>query len=285
MTVITPALRYHGAKFRLAAWVMNFFPPHRCYIEPFGGAAGVLLQKPRAYAEIYNDLDGDVVNFFRVLRDPALRDQLCEAIALTPYARAEFLQAWEPIDEPVERARRIAIRAQMGFGSAGASKGATGFRIDTKRAYGTAQHLWTRYPETIAAVGARFSGVLIENRTAVDVMRAHDSHDTLHFVDPPYMHQTRVRGAGKARYYRHEMSDQQHADLLSALLELRGMVVVSGYTTDLYRSRLKGWETFETKARISAGRGSAIRTECIWINPSCSKALEQREGLFARVAS
>lgn len=281
MSITAPALRYHGAKFRLAAWVMNFFPPHRCYVEPFGGAAGVLLQKPRAYAEVYNDLDGDVVNFFRVLRDPASREQLCNAIALTPYARAEFLQAWDPTDEPVERARRIAIRAQMGFGSAGASKGTTGFRSDTKRTYGTAQHLWTRYPEAIAAAGARFAGVVIENRPAIDVMRAHDAHDTLHYIDPPYMHQTRSRGAGKARYYKHEMSDSQHADLLSALLEMHGMVVVSGYTTDLYRSRLKGWETFETKACISAGRGTAIRTECVWINPACSKALEQREGLFA----
>ena len=281
MSITAPALRYHGAKFRLAAWVMNFFPPHRCYVEPFGGAAGVLLQKPRAYAEVYNDLDGDVVNFFRVLRDPASREQLCDAIALTPYARAEFLQAWDPTDDPVERARRIAIRASLGFGSAGASIGTTGFRIDTRRTYGTAQHLWTRYPEAIAAAGVRFAGVLIENRPAIDVMRAHDAHDTLHYVDPPYVHCTRQRGASKARYYKHEMSDLQHADLLSALLEMRGMVVVSGYTTDLYRSRLKGWGTFETKARISAGRGTAIRTECVWINPACSKALEQREGLFA----
>src|SRR5690606_29837565 len=93
--VTKPALRYHGAKFRLAPWIMGFFPPHRCYVEPFGGAAGVLLQKPRAYAEVYNDLDGDVVNFFRVLRNPLTRARLIEQCALTPYAKEEFDQAWE----------------------------------------------------------------------------------------------------------------------------------------------------------------------------------------------
>lgn len=281
MNVIAPALRYHGAKFRLAGWIQQFFPPHRCYVEPFGGAAGVLLQKPRAYAEVYNDLDGDIVNFFQVLRDPVLRSRLLEQCTLTPYARDEFLLAWEPAEDPVERARRLAIRAQMGFGSAGASKGITGFRIDTKRAYGTAQQLWAEYPAAIAVAGERFTGVLVENRPAIEVMRQHDGADTLHFVDPPYMHETRVLDAGKAGYYRHEMTDAQHAELLGVLLELEGRVVVSGYASDLYRDMLEGWEQFETKARISACRGTALRTECVWLNPACSAALEQREGLFA----
>lgn len=171
MTLNSPALRYHGGKFRLAPWIMQFFPAHKTYVEPFGGAAGVLIQKNRSYAEVYNDLDGDIVNFFRVLRDREMRTQLEEAVALTPYARGEFETAWEPTDCPIERARRTAIRAQMGFGSAGATKGITGFRIDTRRAYGTAQHLWAEYPAAIAAVGERFSSVLIENRPAIEVMQ------------------------------------------------------------------------------------------------------------------
>jgi DNA adenine methylase len=83
-----PVLRYHGAKFRLAGWLMQLFPPHRRYVEPFGGAAGVLLQKPRSYAEVYNDLDGDVVNFFRVLRDPELSRQLVRQLAYAALRRA-----------------------------------------------------------------------------------------------------------------------------------------------------------------------------------------------------
>lgn len=279
--VTSPALRYHGGKFRLAPWIMQFFPPHQTYVEPFGGAAGVLLQKGRSYAEVYNDLDGDIVNFFRVLRDPEQRRQLLDLVALTPYARDEFDQAWEATEDPIERARRIAIRAQMGFGSAGASKGTTGFRIDTKRAYGTAQHLWAEYPASIAAVGQRFQNVLIENRPAIEVLQQHDRSDTLHFVDPPYVLGTRVLQANGRGYYRHEMTDDDHLELLGILLELDGMVVVSGYETELYNDVLAGWETYSTKSRISAGRGTALRTEVVWINQSCSDALHGRGGLFA----
>ncbi|MET3654058.1 DNA adenine methylase [Dyella japonica] len=285
MTVTSPALRYHGAKFRLANWVMQFFPEHRTYVEPFGGAAGVLLQKPRAYGEVYNDLDGDVVNFFQVLRDQELRAKLIESCVLTPYSRADFDEAWEPTQDKVERARRIAIRAQMGFGSAGASKGKTGFRIDSKRAYGTAQQLWAEYPAAIAAAGQRMAGVLIENRPAIEVMLQHDGQDTLHFVDPPYLHSTRVLDAGKAGYYRHEMTDADHERLLDAVLELEGMVVLSGYQSEMYNRRLGGWARYETEARISAGRGTGKRTECAWINSSCVAALEQRQGLFAEAVA
>ena len=274
-SVIRPALRYHGAKFRLAAWVMGFFPRHTCYVEPFGGAAGVLLQKTRAYAEVYNDLDGEVVNFFQVLRDPDMRARLIEACVFTPYSRADFELSWEPAEDPIERARRIAIRAQMGFGSAGATKGVTGFRIDTKREYGTAQQLWALYPAAISAAGERMQSVLIENRPAVEVMRQHDGPETLHFVDPPYLHSTRVMNRG-GRYYQHEMTEEQHSDLLSSLLELDGMVVLCGYPSDLYDARLIGWTRHEKAARISAGRGTAVRTEVVWLNPVCAKALAYR---------
>lgn len=281
MKIDKPALRYHGGKFRLAPWITQFFAPHVTYVEPFGGAAGVLLQKQRSYAEVYNDLDGDIVNFFRVLRAPDMRRQLLDLVSLTPYAREDFDEAWEETDDPVERARRTAIRAQMGFGSAGATKGATGFRIDTRRAYGTAQHLWAEYPQAIAAVGQRFQGVLIENRPAIEVMQQHDRNDTLHFVDPPYVLSTRVLQANGKGYYRHEMTDADHLALLQDLLELEGMVVVSGYDSELYNDMLAGWETFQTKSRISAGRGTALRTEVVWINPSCSDHLNGRLGIFA----
>ncbi|HEY0062481.1 MAG TPA: DNA adenine methylase [Telluria sp.] len=274
-TVVAPALRYHGAKFRLAPWVMQFFPEHKCYVEPFGGAAGVLLQKERVYAEVYNDLDGAVVNFFTVLRDEKLRAQLLEALILTPYARTEFEQAWEPTDDSIELARRLCIRAQMGFGSAGATKGHTGFRIDTKREYGTAQHLWSTYPAAVAAAGQRMTGVLIENRPAIDVMKAHDAPDTLHFVDPPYVHGTRVM-TGSRRTYKHELTDFDHVQLLDALLELDGCVVLCGYPSDLYQDKLIGWQMHTTDARISAGRGTAIRKEVIWLNPACAASLASR---------
>jgi DNA adenine methylase len=279
-----PALRYFGAKFRLAGWVLDHCPPHQCYVEPFGGAAGVLLQKARSYAEVYNDLDGDVVNFFRVLRDHEDRQRLVQACVLTPYARAEFEQAWEPTNDAIERARRLCIRAQMGFGSAGATKGTTGFRIDTKRAYGTAQHLWLEYPEAIAAAGSRFAGVLIENRPAIEVMQMHDGPATLHFVDPPYVHSTRqMRAKGG---YRHEMNDQDHIDLIAVLKQLKGMVIVCGYPSDLYMGALAGWSTRTTSTSASGGRGSTSRTEVMWLNAACQRNLELHpDGLFAEAAA
>lgn len=277
MTAITrPALRYHGGKFRLAPWILQFFPPHGCYVEPFGGAAGVLLQKPRVYAEVYNDLDSEIVNFFRVLRDPALRADLIEACRLTPYAREEFDTAYEPTDDALERARRTCIRAAMGFGSAGATKASTGFRTDTRRKYGTAQHNWADYPDALGAIGERFAGVLIENRDAIAVMQAHDGPDTLHFVDPPYVHETRhMRNKGG---YRHELDDEAHRQLLAALRSVDGMVVLCGYATELYDADLAGWERHETAARISGGRGTSLRTEVVWLNPACSSALHAALG-------
>jgi DNA adenine methylase len=287
MTVTRPALRYHGGKFRLAPWLLKFFPPHGCYVEPFGGAAGVLIQKPRSYAEVYNDLDGDIVNFFRVLRNPALCADLKRACELTPYAREEFDQAYEPTDDPLERARRTAVRAGMGFGSASATSKSTGFRTDTRRKHGTAQHVWADYPSSLAAVGQRFAGVLIENRPAIAVMQQHDDHDTLHFVDPPYVRSTRkLGGNGYGHAYRHEMTDADHVCLLDALRDLDGMVVLSGYDSDMYAQHLVGWEVHRTKARISAGRGTEIRTEVVWLNPACNAALHRsRGGLFAEVAA
>lgn len=283
MTVTKPALRYHGAKFRLASWIMQFFPPHQVYTEAFGGAAGVLLQKPRSYSEVYNDLDGDVVNFFRVLRDPVMCRQLIDRLTMTPYSRDEFDLAWEPAVDFVERARRMAVRAQMGFGSAGATKGSTGFRIDSTREYTTAMRLWAEYPEGLRLVGERLAGVLIENRPATHVLLQHDTPDTLHFVDPPYVHGTRVLGGNK--YYRHELDDSQHLELIGALSRLQGMVVLSGYDNPLYAKALPGWQRHETSSRIASNRGSGTRTECVWLNQACQRRLNERHNLFSEAAA
>lgn len=272
--VSRPVIRYHGGKFRLAPWIIGFFPRHRIYVEPFGGAGGVLMQKPMSYSEVYNDLDGDVVNLFRVLQDKRTRDELVELLVFTPYAREEFELAWEPASDPVEQARRLVIRAQMGFGSAGATKGCTGFRIDTKREYETAQHSWAMYPNNLAMVGRRLTGLLIENRPAIEVILGHDTDQTLHYVDPPYVHETRCRANHAGRAYRHEMTTEDHLDLIDALHQVQGMVVLSGYPSDLYDQHLQGWDRYTSKARISAGRGAGIRTEVVWLNPACSRALE-----------
>ena len=267
-----PAIRYHGGKFRLAPWIIEQMPDHVCYVEPFGGAAGVLLQKPRSYAEVYNDLDSEVVNLFRVLRDPELNQRLQEVCALTPYSRDEFRAAQEATADPVERARRMVVRACMGFGTASCIGGDSGFRHDSKRKYATPSHLWERYPETLAAVCQRLQGVIIENRDALAVMRSHDAETTLHYIDPPYMPETRSKGH---RYYRHEMTVEGHEQLLAVAGTLTGMVMISGYDCEVYNDMLTDWKKTEKASRISSGRGTAIKTECLWINPTAQQKQER----------
>ncbi|HGL6322643.1 TPA: DNA adenine methylase [Citrobacter amalonaticus] len=269
-----PAIRYHGGKFRLAPWIISHFPEHRCFVEPFGGAASVLLRKAPSEAEVYNDLDGDVVNMFRVLRDPVHSLSLIDACALTPYSRTEFLCAYEPTSEPIEQARRLIVRATMGFGSAGATKGTTGFRLDTKRNSSTAQRVWARQPDNLAAVASRFAGVLVENRPAIQCMQDHDTPTTLHFVDPPYVHDTRT-GSTKTSAYRFEMSNADHIELLDALKGLQGMVIVCGYDSDLYNNALAGWQRVTRTTAANGHSGSVQRTECLWINPAAQQKQER----------
>ena len=271
-----PVLRWHGGKWMLAPWIIAQFPPHRVYVEPFGGAASVLLRKPRTYAEIYNDLDGDVVNLFQVLRSDRA-GALIEALRLTPFARAEFEISYQPTDDPVEQARRLIARSYMGFGSDAANMAIrTGFRANSNRSGTTPAHDWANYPACLARVVARFAGVIVENRDAGGVMLQHDGPDTLHYVDPPYLPMTRSAKSGKGGScsYVHEMTDADHEKLLDVLLGLRGAVVLSGYPSAMYDDALVGWSRLERRALAD---GARERTEVLWMNA----ASHGGHGLFA----
>lgn len=251
-----PAFRYHGGKWRIAPWVIAHLPAHKTYVEPFGGAMSVLLRKDRSYAEVYNDLDGEIVNFFRVAREHGKEFQ--DLLRLTPYAREEFLAAYEPTDDPIERARRTIIRASMGFSSVGIMR-KTGFRSNTKRQHTTPVMDWTSYERAFPGIVDRLRGVIIEHKDAISVMRDHDDPDTLFYVDPPYVHSTR-----SAKEYKYEMDDQAHRDLAAFLNEVKGKVVVSGYHSDLYEEIYSGWKKVEKEA-MSDGAGK--RVEVLWIKP------------------
>jgi DNA adenine methylase len=258
-----PVLRWHGGKWLLAPWIIGNLPPHRIYVEPFGGAASVLVRKARAYAEVYNDLDADVVNLFRVLRGPEAGD-LVKALRLTPFARDELGGAFDSCDDPVEAARRLVVRSFMGFGSNACSNSATraGFRANSNRSGSTPAHDWANYPDALEVLIARLSGVVIENRDAMAVMAAHDAPETLHFVDPPYLPETRTN---PSRGYRHEMSEDDHDRLLEFLPTLAGAVVLCGYPSPQYDAALLhlGWRTVE---RAAFADGARPRTEVLWIN-------------------
>lgn len=268
-----PALRWHGGKWLLAPWVTGFFPPHHVYVEPFGGAASVLLRKERAYAEVYGDLDAEVVNFFRVLRDDRLSQALIKALHLTPFSRAEFEVAYAPARSRVERARRLAVRSFMGFGSDGATgEYRTGFRANSNRSGTTPAHDWKNYPSALDAIVDRLRGVVIEQADATALMAKHDSPATLHFVDPPYMLELRSRtnrrrGGGT---YRHEMTVADHVALLDCVAALKGMVILCGYPSAIYDERLVGWRRVE---RDALADGASPRTEVLWINPATTSAL------------
>jgi DNA adenine methylase len=165
-----PVLRWLGGKFRLAPWIVSHFPEHRIYLEPFGGSASVLLHKPRAYNEIYNDLDGELVNLFQVLRGDRA-PELLEALRLTPYARAEYWAAFKPTAEPVERARRTIVRSHLAHGTGGARMDRpTGFRTDGTSATTNVAGEWADLPDALHAVVERMRGVNIEARPALELI-------------------------------------------------------------------------------------------------------------------
>ncbi|WDR03642.1 DNA adenine methylase [Devosia algicola] len=261
-----PVLRWHGGKWVLAPWIIEHFPPHRVYVEPFGGAASVLMRKARSYAEIYNDLDGDVVNLFRVLRSDRA-GSLVEAVRMTPFSRTEFSEAYQKTDDDLERARRLIIRSFMGFGSNGHNK-ATGFRANSNRSGTTPAHDWVNYPESLVEVIKRLQGVTIEGKDARAVILQHDTPETLHYIDPPYVMATRSDADAD---YAVELTDDDHSSLLDCLHGLSGMVVLSGYPHPLYENSLTEWMRVERRALAD---GARERTEVLWINPECKRRLD-----------
>lgn len=259
----------------LAPWIIGHFPPHRIYVEPFGGGASVLMRKPRSFAEVYNDQWSEVVNVFRVLRDPVQAAELERVVRLTPFSREEF-EATYPTEEadPVERARRAMLRSFAGFGSASTNGNhRTGFRSNSQRAHTTPAHDWARYPDHIRSFVERLRGVVIENRPAVQLLQQHDSPDTLFYVDPPYPHNTRNMQRGNAAYAC-EMTDQDHEDLAATLVNLRGMAIVSSYPSPLYDRLFSGWDRREVAATAD---GRQPRVEVLWLNPACAARQSQAQ--------
>ena len=255
-----PLLRYHGGKWELAKWIIEQMPTHRVYCEPFGGGGSVLLQKPRAYAEVYNDLDGEIVNLFRIVRERP--NELLAAIETTPFSRVEYRDAFVPCEDPLEWARRVLVRSHMGFAGAATHGHMTGFR---SRSVNSGTHpaiQWRNFPNHLAAIVDRLRGVVIEQRDAVEVMLQQDHPQTLHYVDPPYVPETRDAGED----YRHEMTEDQHIRLAEVLHELSGGVILSGYPSPLYERLYGDWRRVERKA---LAEGARERTEVLWMK--CEK--------------
>lgn len=249
-------LNYPGAKWGMAKQIVSMMPPHRSYLEPFFGSGAVLFNKRPSAIETVNDIDGDITNFFKVLRDRP--EELAEAISITPYSRDVFDDAHENRGTTdFDRAYRFAIRSRMGHGFKTYQK--TGFKIDVyarERSY--CVDCWNKMPERIFEAAARLKAVQIENRPALDLIHKFNYDNVLIYADPPYLLNTR---GGKQ--YRCEMNDQDHMELLFALKAHKGPAIISGYSSEMYDDELKGWNTIK---RRSYNQNSDARTEVLWFN-------------------
>jgi len=262
---IRPLLRYHGGKWILAPWIISHFPKHRVYTESFGGGGSVLLRKARSYGEVYNDLDNELVNLFTVVREQG--KELKKMLFNTPFSRKEFELSYLPSNIPIEQARRTVVRSFMGFGSNSHNQ-KTGFRANSNRSGTTPAHDWANYQAALDGIIDRLRGVVIENRKAIEVIHQHDQPDCLHYIDPPYLPETRDKGSD----YRYEMTKEDHEELAHELHLVSGMVVLSGYRSELYDELYRDWKCIQQKAYAD---GARERIECLWINQNCSNAQTQ----------
>ena len=247
-------LKYPGAKNRLASWICEYIPEHEVYLEPFAGSLAVLFNKPRCHIETVNDLSGEVVNFFRMLRDRG--DELREKIRMTPYSREEYILAYRETTDELERARRWAVRCWMGFGCGNLYQ--NGFKSGQQRKSPNPARAWEELPETMKIAIDRLKGVQIENLPAVNLIKRYDTPDVFIYADPPYLHGTR-----KNYLYAHEMSDAEHEELLETLLDHPGKVLLSGYENDIYNKVLSDWNKVQKETRAEQG---LKRIETLWMN-------------------
>jgi DNA adenine methylase len=245
------------------------------------------LRKPRAYAEVYNDLDDEVVNVFRVLRDPSTAEELRKRTALTAFARTEFKAAYEPATDAVDAAHKTIVRAFMGFGSASMTRmHITGFRSNSSRSGTTPATDWAHWPAHVSGFTERLRGVVIENRDFAAVIGQHDSDGTLFYVDPPYVQSTRsslkTKNGNRGHYYRHDMTDDDHRRLAGVLMSLTGMVVLSGYRSPLYEGLYGAWDSTDHDTYAD---GARRRVETLWFSPAASTARGSATPMFPREAS
>ncbi len=257
---------WYGGKFSHLDWLLPLLPSCHHYCEPFAGSAAVLLNRSPSAIETYNDLDGEVCNFFRVLREE--KQKLVEAIGLTPFAREEFALACQldPELSPLERARRFYVRArQVRTGLAQtASIGRWANCKNTSRAgMSGVISRWLGGVAMLPEIATRLMRVQIENRPAIQIVNLYDSPNTLFYCDPPYIHETR----GDTKAYGHEMTDSQHRDLAAALNAVRGKVAISNYPCELMDElypKGKWWKTVMSPKTNHSTKGKRI--EALWTN-------------------
>jgi len=277
---ITLPLKWHGGKHYLARRVVALMPRHLHYCEPYFGGGAVLLERDpndrrlwvsgeasrAGVSEVVGDLNGDLVNFWRVLRSPEHFPgfaRMCQAI---PLARAEWEQAGGVLRsgaDTVARAWAFFVRCRQS--RAGAFKGFTGLtRNRTRRGVNGNASEWLGAVDGLAAVHARLQPVVVEHLPAPELIRREDTPGTLFYLDPPYLHETRAA----TKVYRYEMIEADHRELLDLLQTVKGKVILSNYPSELYDTALASWNrhTFDLPNNAAGGKNKRRMTEVVWCN-------------------
>ncbi|MFJ8064881.1 DNA adenine methylase [Psychrobacillus sp. NPDC096426] len=261
-------LHYPGSKWSMADWIISNMPEHGTYLEPYFGSGAVLFNKEPSKVETINDIDGDVVNLFRVIRERP--EELAHTIHWTPYSRKEYKDSHEIANEEIEKARRFLVRCWQSI------RVKTG-SISGWKCRGTSDeyhHLrqWNNLPADILVVADRLKNVQIENIDATKLIDRYNRPDVLMYIDPPYVMATR-----KGAIYENEMSDEDHMNLIDYLLKHTGSVLLSGYDNEIYNDMLKGWMKETKLGKPVAGKQ---RLEVLWINPVAAEFGYKQQTLF-----
>lgn len=247
-------LKYPGSKWRISDWIISFFPEHKVYLEPYFGSGAVFFNKSPSYIETINDLDGNIVNLFRVCREHPT--ELAAMLNMTPFSREEFIRCYDVSEDPIEQARRTVVRYHQSFGTSNSTKNSW----RNVQSYGGPRcaTMWNDLPDIIVECCSRLKDAQIENTDALSLIQRYNHPDTLIYCDPPYIQSIR-----KKNMYAMEMTDKQHYELLEVIKESSAKVILSGYDSKIYNDELNGWYTAEKKTTAQMG---LHRTEKLWMN-------------------
>lgn len=259
-------IKWHGGKHYLASRIVQLMPPHTHYVEPYAGGLAVLLARDgEGVSEVVNDIDRELTNFWRVLQRPAEFRRLKKRLDATPFSEVEWNDARSTTLDAVDRAAEFFIRCRMSLAGRRTSFAPVS-RNRTRRGMNEQVSAWLTAIEGLPAVHARLKRVLILGHNATGVITGHDGPNTLFYLDPPYLHETRV----STDTYEHEMSVDDHRDLLATLAGIHGKFLLSGYDSELYRDyeARYGWTRVEFDLPNNAAGGTTKRRqrEIVWRN-------------------
>ncbi len=260
---LRPPVKWHGGKYYLSRRIIEYFPDHHTYIEPFGGAASVLLNKTPAVVEVYNDLDLRISRLFRVIRDNG--KELQRRLSLTPYSEVEFNFATDPDEDEdeIEQARRDFVRWRLSIGGRGDSFSCTLHRVRRQMADVVSGYL-SAIDEQLPLIIERLRTVQMVCRPAIEVIKYWDNKNTLCYCDPPYLHETRH----STNVYGVEMTEDDHRQLAEVLQGCTSKIILSGYPSELYNEIYSFWRTvsFDLPNNAAGGRKKKRKQETLWLN-------------------